>query len=97
MLSHSNIAAEEQQQQQRVLSKFNVTITYPLPRRQVPIGNTLTIFGTSPYNAPKDCTVYANSNDLKFQGVTSVGPSGNNNYSSWIFTYAKNYHPLQQE
>jgi hypothetical protein len=31
---------------------------------------------------------------LKFQKVIAVGPSGNNNYSSWIFTYAKNYHPI---
>ena len=31
---------------------------------------------------------------MKFQKVTAVGPSGNNNYSSWIFTYAKNYHPI---
>ncbi|MDQ6865453.1 MAG: hypothetical protein M3044_16705 [Thermoproteota archaeon] len=90
-ISCSNIAAEGQK---KVSSKFNVRITYPPPRQQVPIGNTLTIFGTSTYNATKDCTVYANSNDLKFQKVTAVGPSGNNNYSSWIFTYAKNYHPI---
>ena len=90
-ISYSNIAVEGQQQ---VSSKFNVTITYPPPRQQVPIGNTLTIFGTSTYNATKDCTVYANSNELKFQKVTAVGPSGNNNYSSWIFTYAKNHHPI---
>jgi hypothetical protein len=90
-ISYSNIAAEGQKQ---VSSKLNVRITYPPPRQQVPIGNTLTIFGISTYNATKDCTVYANSNDLKFQKVTAVGPSGNNNYSSWIFTYAKNYHPI---
>ncbi len=87
----SSIAAEGQQQ---VSSKFNVRITYPPPRQQVPIGNSLTIFGTSTYNTTKDCTVYANSNNLKFQTVTAVGPSGKNNYSSWIFSYAKNYHPI---
>jgi len=91
VITNSNIALEGQQQ---VSSKFNVTITYPPPRQQVPIGNTLTIFGTSTYNATKDCTVYANSNELRFQKVTAVGPSGNNNYSSWIFTYGKNYHPI---
>jgi hypothetical protein len=90
-ISYSNIAVEGQQQ---ISSKFNVRITYPPPRQQVPIGNTLTIFGTSTYNATKDCTVYANSNELRFQKVTAVGPSGNNNYSSWIFTYGKNYHPV---
>ncbi len=89
-ISYSNIAVEGQQES----SKFKVTITYPPPRQQVPIGNTLTIFGTSTYNATKDCTVYASSNELKFQKVTAVEPSGNNNYSSWIFTYVKNYHPI---
>lgn len=92
-ISYSNFAALGQPLQQ-VSSKFNVRITYPPPLQQVPIGNSLTIFGTSIYNTTKDCTVYANSNDLKFQKVTAVGPSGNNNYSSWIFTYDKNYHPI---
>ena len=89
--SFSGIAAKGQQQNS---TKFNLRITYPPPLQQVPIGNSLTIFGTSSYNTTKDCTVYANSNDFKFQKVTAVGPSGNNNYSSWIFTYAKNYHPI---
>jgi len=91
VITNSNIAVEGQQQ---VSSKLNVTITYPPPRQQVPIGSTLTLFGTSTYNATKDCTVYADSNELRFQKVTAVGPSGNNNYSSWIFTYGKNYHPI---
>jgi len=90
-ISYSNIAVEGQQQ---ISSKLNVRITYPPPRQQIPIGNSLTIFGTSTYNTTKDCTVYANSNDLKFQKVIAVGSSGNNNYSSWIFSYAKNYHPV---
>jgi len=90
-ISYSSFAALGQQ----VSSKVNVRITYPPPLQQVPIGNSLTIFGTSKYNTSNDCTVYANSNDLKFQKVTAVGPSGNNNYSSWIFTSAKNYHPIK--
>jgi hypothetical protein len=90
-ISYSNIAVEGQQQ---ISSKLNVRITYPPPRQQVPIGDSLTIFGTSTYNTTKDCTVYANSNELKFQKVIAAGSSGNNNYSSWIFTYAKNYHPV---
>jgi hypothetical protein len=91
-ISYSSFSALGEQQ---VSSKVNVRITYPPPLQQVPIGNSLTIFGTSKYNTTNDCTVYANSNDLKFQKVTAVGPSGNNNYSSWIFTYAKNYHPIK--
>ena len=101
-ISYSNIALEgkqlQQQQRQQLRQNstiFNVKITYPPPLQQVPIGTSLTIFGTSTYNTTNDaCTVYATSNDLKFQKVIAVGPSGNNNYSSWIFTYAKNYHPI---
>lgn len=90
-ISYSNIAVGGQK---KISSKFNVRITYPPARQQVPIGNSLTIFGTSTYNTTKDCTVYANSDDLKFQKVIPVGSSGKNNFSSWIFTYAKNYHPI---
>ena len=67
-ISYSNIAVEGQQNQ------FNVRIHTP-PRQQVPIGNSLTIFGTTTYNTTKDYTVYANSNDLKFQKVIAVGSS----------------------
>src|SRR5437899_3732509 len=94
-ISYSYALAGNQPQQQQNSRTFNVKITYPPPLQQVPIGNSLTIFGTSKYNTTNDaCTVYANSNDLKFQKVIAVGPSGNNNYSSWIFTFAKNYHPV---
>lgn len=92
LMSYLNIAADGKQQ---VPTKFNVRITYPPPGQQVPMGYSLTIFGTSIYNTTnKDCTVYANSNDLKFQRVVAVGPTGNNDYSSWIFTYDKNYHSI---
>ena len=91
IMPYLNIAVEGKQQ---VPNKFNVRITYPPPRQQVPIGYSLTIFGTSIYNTTNDCTVYANSNDMKFQKVVAVGPAGNNDYSSWIFTYPKNYHPI---
>lgn len=75
--------------------KIHVKITYPPPLQQIPIDNPLTIFGASTYNTTNNaCTVYANSNDLKFQKVIAAGPPGDNNYSSWIFTYAPNYHPI---
>ena len=94
-ISYSYALAGNQPQQQQNSRTFNVKITYPPPLQQVPIGNSLTIFGTSRYNTTNDaCTVYANSNDLKYQKVIAVGPSGNNNYSSWIFTYTKNYSPI---
>jgi len=92
IMSHLNISIEGKQQ---VPTKFNVRITYPPLGQQVPIGYGLTIFGTSIYDTTShDCTVYANSNDSKFQRVVAVGPTGNNDYSSWIFTYDKNYHPI---
>lgn len=90
IMPNSNIAIEGKQ----ASTKFNVRITYPPPRQQVPIGHSVTIFGTSAYNTINDCTVYANSNDTKFQKVVAVAPTGNNDYSSWIFTYSKNYHPI---
>jgi hypothetical protein len=74
---------------QHVPAKFSVRITYPPPRQQVPIGSTLTIFGTATDSG--DCTVYANSSTTKFQKVVGVGPAGNNDYTSWIFSYPQNY------
>jgi len=101
-ISYSNVALQGKQlqlQQREQLRQnstvLNVKITYPPPLQQIPIDNPLTIFGTSTYNTTNNlCTVYANSNDLKFQKVIAAGFSGDNNYSSWIFTYAPNYHPI---
>src|SRR5262249_22987831 len=38
--------------------------------------------------------VYANVNNYVFQKATSVGPRGNNDYSSWMYTYLNNDRPL---
>jgi hypothetical protein len=58
----------------------------------VPIGQ-FTISGTSTDNATADCTVYTDWNNLKpFQKAIATGPGGLNDYSSWNYTYAQNYH-----
>jgi hypothetical protein len=74
----------------------SIKITFPPVGQQVPIGNTITIFGTSKYNTTdaKSCAVYANVNNYEFQKATSVGPHGNNDYSSWMYTYVNNDRPI---
>lgn len=74
----------------------SVKITFPPVGQQVPIGNSITIFGSSKYNmtAANSCAVYANVNNYGFQKATSVGPRGNNDYSSWMYTYLSNDRPI---
>jgi hypothetical protein len=60
--------------------------------QEVPVGE-LTISGTSTDNATSDCIVYADVNDIKpFQKTVATGPGGENDYSTWNFTYTQNYH-----
>jgi hypothetical protein len=59
--------------------------------QEVPVGE-LTISGTSTDNATSDCIVYADVNDIKpFQKTVATGPGGENDYSTWNFTYTQNY------
>ena len=70
----------------------DVNITSPTPGQQVPVGE-LTISGISTDNATTDCTVYADWNDQKpFQKAVATGLGGENDYSTWTFTYTQNYH-----
>jgi hypothetical protein len=79
------------QQDQEATSTIGVKITSPSTGQQVPVGE-LTISGISTDNATTDCTVYADWNDQKpFQKVVATGPGGVNDYSTWNFTYTKNY------
>ncbi len=60
--------------------------------QEVPVGE-LTISGTSTDNATSDCIVYADVNDIKpFQKAIATGPGGENDYSTWNYTYTNNYH-----
>jgi hypothetical protein len=79
------------QQDQEATSTIGIKITSPPAGQQVPVGE-LTISGISTDNATTDCTVYADWNDQKpFQKAVATGPAGVNDYSTWNFTYTKNY------
>ena len=80
------------QQDQEVTSTIGIKITSPVAGQQVPIGE-LRISGISTDNATTDCTVYADWNDQKpFQKTVATGLGGENDYSTWTFTYTQNYH-----
>ena len=80
------------QQDQEVTSTIGIKITSPVAGQQVPIGE-LRISGISTDNATTDCTVYADWNDQKpFQKAIATGLGGENDYSTWTFTYTQNYH-----
>jgi hypothetical protein len=80
------------QQDQEVTSTIGIKITSPVAGQQVPAGE-LTISGISTDNATTDCTVYADWNDQKpFQKTVATGLGGENDYSTWTFTYTQNYH-----
>jgi hypothetical protein len=79
------------QQDQEANSTIGIKITSPPAGQQVPVGE-LTISGISTDDATTDCTVYADWNDQKpFQKAVATGPGGVNDYSTWNFTYTKNY------
>ena len=60
--------------------------------QEVPVGE-LTISGTSTDNATSNCIVYADVNDIKpFQKAIATGPGGENDYSTWNYTYTDKYH-----
>jgi hypothetical protein len=79
-------------QEELTTSTISIKITSHVTGQQVPVGE-LTISGTSTDNNTTDCTVYADWNDQKpFQKALATGPGGVNDYSTWTFTYAHNYH-----
>src|SRR5919106_72818 len=89
---HVQAQVQQQQQQQLPSPIIGVKITSPSTGQQVPAGE-LTISGTSTDNATTDCTVYADWNNTKpFQKAMATGPGGVNDYSTWNFTYAADYH-----
>src|SRR4029078_6526436 len=60
-----------------------------------PVGN-LTIFGTSTDNEKSDCTVSVDWNNEKpFQKAKATGPYGEDDYSSWTYTYYSSYHMIE--
>jgi hypothetical protein len=69
---------------------FNVSmlnITSPASGQELPIGDTITIFGTSMDDFYKNCIVYAKKNNLPFKKVSAAGLTGAaGDYSAWNFT-----------
>src|SRR4030095_8842676 len=71
-----------------VASAAGVKILSPSSGKQIPVGN-LTIFGISTDNETSDCTVTVDWNNQKpFQKAKATGPYGEDDYSSWTYTYS---------
>ena len=78
-----------------VSSSVGVKILSPASGKEIPVGN-LTIFGVSTDNEKSDCTVLVDWNNEKpFQKAKAAGPYGENDYSSWTFTYSSSYHSIE--
>ncbi|HXW11676.1 MAG TPA: carboxypeptidase-like regulatory domain-containing protein [Nitrososphaeraceae archaeon] len=74
---------------------FGVKILSPTSGKEIPVGN-LTIFGVSTDNEKSDCTVLVDWNNEKpFQKAKAAGPYGDDDYSSWTFTYSSSYHAIE--
>jgi hypothetical protein len=87
-----DVQAQQQEQQQHLSPTMAINIISPMIDQQVPAGE-LTISGTSTDNATTDCTVYADWNNTKlFQKAVATGPGGEDDYSTWTFTYTPEYH-----
>ena len=78
-----------------VSPSVGVKILSPVSGKDIPVGN-LTIFGGSTDNEKSDCTVFVDWNNEKpFQEAKAAGPYGNDDYSSWTFTYSPSYHTIE--
>jgi hypothetical protein len=83
------------QERQPLQQSLDVKITSPQPGQRFAIGNDLTIIGTSTDNNAIDCTVYAGWNGIQpYKKATATGPHGDNDYSTWSFTYTNDYHSI---
>ena len=79
-----------------VASAAGVKILSPGSGKQIPVGN-LTIFGISTDNEKFDCTVTVDWNNQKpFQKAKATGPYGEDDYSSWTYTYSAPYHTIEK-
>ena len=74
--------------------KLGVKIAFPFQYQQVPPGE-LPMFGSSTDNETTDCIIYADwNNNKEFQEVTPIGPGGHNDFSTWMYTYSQQDHPI---
>ena len=74
-----------------------VTITSPTDGQQVPIGQDLTVTGTSIANSDSGCNIHVNLNRARpSQPATATGPGGPDDYSEWSATLTSNYTSIQE-
>ena len=77
------------------MSKMFVKITSHKNADVVEAGE-LTIYGTSSDSRSRDCIVEVDwNNDKPSQIVTPTGPGGSSDFSTWTFTYTKDYHEIE--
>jgi hypothetical protein len=74
-----------------------VKITSPTEGQQVPIGQDLTVTGTSIANSTSSCNIHVNLNRVNPSlPATATGPGGPNDYSQWSATLTSNYTSIQE-
>jgi hypothetical protein len=74
-----------------------VTITSPTAGEQVPIGQDLTVTGTSIANSDSGCKINVNLNRARpSQPATATGPGGPDDYSQWSAILTSNYTSIQE-
>jgi hypothetical protein len=72
-------------------------ITFPHNGQEVPVGNNLTVSGTSSSNSTNHCTVSVGVNGIKpYQQAIPSGHNGKNDYSNWTFATIANYTAIKE-
>ena len=74
-----------------------VTITSPTDGQQVPVGQDLTVTGTSIAKPGSGCKISVNLNRiLPLQDATATGTGGADDYSQWSITLSSKYASIQE-
>src|SRR5215469_4672016 len=82
-----SVSALPQQQ-----TSLGVKITNPNKGQQVSIGKSLTLLGTSSYNATSNCGVFVIVDSVRpYQKTIPIGQAGGNDYSKWKYTFTPAY------
>ena len=93
--SKANDINKSNNSEKSVPPSMGIKILSPVSGKEIPDGN-LTIFGTSTDNEKSNCSVSVDWNNQKpFQKAKAAGPYGNDDYSSWTFTYSASYHTIE--
>ena len=93
--SKANDINKSNNSEKTVPPSIGIKILSPNSGKEIPDGN-LTIFGASTDNEKSNCSVSVDWNNQKpFQKAKAAGPYGNDDYSSWTFTYSPSYHTIE--